>query len=371
MSLDVNILPSDYIDLSIGDFRSGINKRIIDKLVKRVKNAGNGYTPGLGLPKLREKIVSYYSETYGIKDIDINNIQITVSCLHGAFLSLKSLINTKSDEIIVVAPFFPSYLNLIAGVGATPVIVKSEAPTFALPIEQIKKAVNANTKAIIINYPNNPTGASLSQTDREFLNNLCEEKNIFVIDDHVYSDYPCKYQYQPISTDISHQILVSSFSKSFAIPGIRLGYVIAPANIIERDGFYNEGITFSAPTISQFIGEIILEEPEKYTHHIAKIKQTGAELTRLFATSKYFPYSSYMGGLYMFIEVPETIKDIDLYYKLLEKYFHVIVAKGSDFQYSDRYFRISLSTEKEILLKGVQKIIDCVDYTLNYNKQKA
>ena len=114
-----------------------------------------------------------------------------------------------------------------------------------------------------------------------------------------------------------------------------------------------------------------MEEPEKYTHHIAKIKQTGAELTRLFATSKYFPYSSYMGGLYMFIEVPETIKDIDLYYKLLEKYFHVIVAKGSDFQYSDRYFRISLSTEKEILLKGVQKIIDCVDYTLNYNKQKA
>ncbi|MEB3365517.1 aminotransferase class I/II-fold pyridoxal phosphate-dependent enzyme [Lactobacillus sp. R2/2] len=60
--------------------------------------------------------------------------------------------------------------------GATPVIVKSESPTFALPIEQIKKAVNANTKAIIINYPNNPTGASLSQTDREFLNNLCEEK---------------------------------------------------------------------------------------------------------------------------------------------------------------------------------------------------
>ncbi|MEB3365518.1 aminotransferase class I/II-fold pyridoxal phosphate-dependent enzyme [Lactobacillus sp. R2/2] len=102
-----------------------------------------------------------------------------------------------------------------------------------------------------------------------------------MIDDHVYSDYPCKYQYQPISTDISHQILVSSFSKSFAIPGIRLGYVIASANIIERDGFYNEGITFSAPTISQFIGEIILEEPEKYTHHIAEIKQTGAELTRL------------------------------------------------------------------------------------------
>ena len=366
MSLDVNILPADYIDLSIGDFRSGINKRIIDKLVKRVAKEGNGYTPGMGLPKLRNEIVTYYKEKYDIKNINEDNIQITVSCLHGAFLSLKSIIKSQSDEIIVIAPFFPSYLNLIAGVGAKPVIVKSEAPDFSLPIEQIQKAVNHNTKAIIINYPNNPTGASLSKTDREFLNKLCKQNNIFVVDDHVYSDYPSTYKYQPVSTDISHQILVSSFSKTFAIPGIRLGYVIAPADIIERDGYYNEGITFSAPTISQFIGEIILEEPDHYTHHIEEIGQRGKKLTDLLSTSKYFASSKYLGGLYMFIKIPDEIKDVDLYYKLLEDHFHVIVAKGSDLEYSDRYFRISLSTEKVALFEGMHKIIDCVDYTLNY-----
>ena len=366
MSLDVNILPSDYIDLSIGDFRSGINKRIIDRLVKRVEKEGNGYTPGMGLPKLRKEIISYYKENYGIKDIDVDNIQITVSCLHGAFLSLKSIIKSQSDEIIVIAPFFPSYLNLIEGVGAKPVIVKSEAPDFALPKDQIKNAVNRNTKAIIINYPNNPTGASLSESDRNFLNKLCEENNIFLVDDHVYSDYPSTYKYQPVSTDISHQILVSSFSKTFAIPGIRLGYVIAPADIIERDGYYNEGITFSAPTISQFIGEIILEEPDQYTRHIEEIGKRGKKLTNLLSTSKYFASSKYLGGLYIFIKIPDEIKDVDLYYKLLEDHFHVIVAKGSDFEYSDRYFRISLSTEKDALFKGMQKIIDCVDYTLNY-----
>lgn len=366
MSLDVNILPADYIDLSIGDFRSGINKRIIDKLVKRIAKEGNGYTPGMGLPKLRNEIVTYYKEKYDIKNINEDNIQITVSCLHGAFLSLKSIIKSQSDEIIVIAPFFPSYLNLIAGVGAKPVIVKSEAPDFSLPIEQIQKAVNHNTKAIIINYPNNPTGASLSKTDREFLNKLCKQNNIFVVDDHVYSDYPSTYKYQPVSTDISHQILVSSFSKTFAIPGIRLGYVIAPADIIERDGYYNEGITFSAPTISQFIGEIILEEPDQYTRHIEEIGQRGKKLTNLLSTSKYFASSKYLGGLYIFIKIPDEIKDVDLYYKLLEDHFHVIVAKGSDLEYSDRYFRISLSTEKDALFEGMQKIIDCVDYTLNY-----
>ena len=332
MSLDVNILPSDYIDLSIGDFRSGINKRIIDKLVKRVAKEGNGYTPGMGLPKLRKEILTYYKEKYGIKDIDVDNIQITVSCLHGAFLSLKSIIKSQSDEIIVIAPFFPSYLNLIAGVGAKPVIVKSEAPDFALPKDQIKNAVNQNTKAIIINYPNNPTGASLSESDRNFLNKLCEENNIFLVDDHVYSDYPSTYKYQPVSTDISHQILVSSF----------------------------------APTISQFIGEIILEEPDHYTHHIEEIGQRGKKLTNLLSTSKYFASSKYLGGLYMFIKIPDEIKNVDLYYKLLEDHFHVIVAKGSDLEYSDRYFRISLSTEKDALFEGMHKIIDCVDYTLNY-----
>ena len=366
MSLDVNIFPSDYIDLSIGDFRSGINKRIIDKLVKRIAKEGNGYTPGMGLPKLRNEIVTFYKEKYDIKNINEDNIQITVSCLHGAFLSLKSIIKSQSDEIIVIAPFFPSYLNLIAGVGAKPVIVKSEAPDFSLPIEQIQKAVNHNTKAIIINYPNNPTGASLSKTDREFLNKLCKQNNIFVVDDHVYSDYPSTYKYQPVSTDISHQILVSSFSKTFAIPGIRLGYVIAPADIIEQDGYYNEGITFSAPTISQFIGEIILEEPDQYTHHIEEIGQRGKKLTNLLSTSKYFASSKYQGGLYIFIKIPDEIKDVNLYYKLLEDHFHVIVAKGSDLEYSDRYFRISLSTEKDALFEGMQKIIDCVDYTLNY-----
>ena len=68
----------------------------------------------------------------------------------------------------------------------------------------------------------------------------------------------------------------------------------------------------------------------------------------------------------MFIKIPDEIQDVDFYYKLLEDHFHVIVAKGSDFEYSDRYFRISLSTEKDALFKGMQKIIDCVDYTLNY-----
>ncbi|WP_162542505.1 pyridoxal phosphate-dependent aminotransferase [Lactobacillus apis] len=368
MSLDVNILPPDYIDFTIGDFRSGVEPTIIEELTKKVQTDGNGYTPGLGLPLLREKIISHYRDTYGIKNISTENIQITVSCLHGAFLALKSIITSKDDEVIIIAPYFPSYINLIKGANGTPVVVKSIAPDFALPIKQIQDCVSEKTKAIIINYPNNPTGVGLSDQERNFLNELALEKNIFIIDDHVYSDYPSTHPYKPTSTDISHQVLVSSFSKNFAMPGIRLGYVIAPKKIIDQNAFYNEGITFSPPTISQYIGEIVLDNTSQYQQHLKDIEQKGKSVAQLFRSSNYFNSCTYNGGLYLFVKVTDEIKKPALFYTLLEEHFHVLVAPGDEFDYSNRYFRISLSATNDDLHKGVQKIIDCVDYTLNFKQ---
>ena len=288
--------------------------------------------------------------------------------MHGAFLALKSIITSKDDEVIIIAPYFPSYINLIKGANGTPVVVKSVAPDFALPIEQIQNCVSEKTKAIIINYPNNPTGVGLSDQERNFLNELALEKNIFIIDDHVYSDYPSTHPYKPASTDISHQVLVSSFSKNFAMPGIRLGYVIAPKKIIDQNAFYNEGITFSPPTISQYIGEIVLDNTFQYQQHLKDIEQKGKSAAQLFRSSDYFGSCTYNGGLYLFVKVTDEIKNPALFYTLLEEHFHVLVAPGNEFDYSNRYFRISLSATNDDLHKGVQKIIGCVDYTLNFKQ---
>lgn len=364
MSLDVNYLPSNYIDLTIGDFSCGIDKEITEKLIKEIKTKGNGYTPALGLPSLKRKIISIYQEKYKLFNINEENVQITVSCLHGAFLSLKSLIRSRDDEIILISPYFPPYINLIAGVGAKAVIVNSSAPNFSLPIFQILNSINNRTRAIIINYPNNPTGVGLSPKERKFLNNLSISNNIFIIDDHVYSNYPSTHPYTPVSKDVSHQILVSSFSKNFAMPGIRLGYVIAPSRIINKNAFYNDAITFCPPTLSQYIGNIVLQEPQLFSQHIEKISNKGLLIAKMFNSSKIFKNCSYKGGLYLFIEIPNDISDIELFYKLLEKRFHVLVVKGSEFGYSKRFFRISLSGNYKKLIDGSNKIISCANYVL-------
>ena len=153
------------------------------------------------------------------------------------------------------------------------------------------------------------------------------------------------------------------------MPGIRLGYVIAPKKIIDQNAFYNEGITFSPPTISQYIGEIVLDNTSQYQQHLKDIEQKGKAVAQLFRSSNYFNSCTYNGGLYLFVKVTDEIKNPALFYTLLEEHFHVLVAPGDEFDYSNRYFRISLSATNDDLHKGVQKIIDCVDYTLNFNKQ--
>ncbi len=190
----------------------------------------HGYTSAPGDMGVREKIAAYIKETSGV-NASASNIYMTCGAAASLTVSLTAIAN-EGDEVILLAPFFPEYRVFAERAGLKCVVVPCREPDFQIDIKALEKAINKNTKAIIINSPNNPTGVVFSEETiielTSLLNKKQEEfgKEIFLISDEpyrelVYGDvfvpYPAKYY--------DNTIVCYSFSKSLSLPGERIGYI--------------------------------------------------------------------------------------------------------------------------------------------------
>ena len=214
------------------------------------------YTSNSGTLDLRRAISDYLTRRFSIAPYDPKSeIIVTVGGSEAIDMAMRAVL-TPGDEIIIPNPAFVCYEPLAKMTGATPVIVETYAKDkFKLTPEALKKAITPRTKMLVLPFPNNPTGAIMTREELEEIANIIKETNILVLSDEIYAELTYGQKHTSIaSVDGMRErtILVSGFSKAYAMTGWRLGYLCAPAPLTSQMLKLHQYAIMCAPTASQF-----------------------------------------------------------------------------------------------------------------------
>ena len=225
------------INLGIGEPK---NKTPIAAVLASAAKLTSGeikYTPPDGLPSMKKAVIRYTEENYN-RLVAPENVIITNGAKQSLFNIFYSILNPQ-DEVIVVAPYWVSYTEMIKMCLGIPVVVTPEDGTFTPRFEDIERAMTSSTRAIIINSPNNPSGAIYPPELIEKIVNLCENKGIFMICDDIYHKLTFDrnravpaYEFTKRDIENSHVIVVNGVAKLYGMTGFRIGWVVAPRDLI-------------------------------------------------------------------------------------------------------------------------------------------
>jgi len=253
----------DAISLGVGepDFDTPWASR--EAAIKSIQKGYTQYTSNFGMPKLRELISKYYDIRYGIKYNPKDEILCTVGASEGIDLALRAMLNAGED-VLIPDPAYVSYKPCVNLIGGKAISIKcTEKDNFKLTLENLKAAYTEKTKILILPYPNNPTGAIMERDDLKAIVDFIKEKDIIVISDEIYSEltYTDEGHVSIASFDGMKErcVVINGFSKAFAMTGWRLGYALAPKEIINVMYRIHQYAIMCCPTASQYAGIASLE----------------------------------------------------------------------------------------------------------------
>lgn len=244
----------DVISLGVGEPDFDTPWHVREEAIHAIETGKTFYTPNAGLLELRQGIQYYVKEQFDVSYTPEEMI-VTVGGSQAIDLALRAIC-VPNDEVIICTPAYVAYEPCILLAQAIPVMIElKEEHQFKLQLDDLKRAVTKNTKAIILNYPSNPTGGIMSEKDYGPLIEFLYEQQIFIITDEIYAELTYDQKHFSISKidKLKDQIIyISGFSKAYAMTGWRLGYVCAPTFLIDAMLKIHQYTIMCPPTLSQF-----------------------------------------------------------------------------------------------------------------------
>lgn len=256
----------DVISLGVGEPDFVTPWHIREMCIHSLEKGETAYTSNYGIPELREEISKRYRRDYGLDYDPEKEILVTTGVSEALDIAIRCVID-PGDEILIVQPTYVAYIPEIVLSGGIPVVVKTVAENeFKILPEELEAQITPKTKALILNYPHNPTGAVMTREDYEKIAPIIEKHDLIVISDEVYE---CM-TYEGIHTPFAaldgmreRTILLNGFSKSYAMTGLRLGYILAPAELIAAMMMIHQYCMMCAPITSQLGGIEALRNGEE------------------------------------------------------------------------------------------------------------
>ena len=357
----------DVVDFTLGDPDIPTPLGIKQAGCDAIMNNKTRYSQNAGLLELRETISKYVREREGL-NYSISEIIVTVGAMEGLYLSLLTLL-TKRDEVIIPAPYYVNYEQMVMMCGGTPIIVEynSDHHHLECPIKSIKESISSKTKAIILNTPCNPSGMILSDEYIREIADIAINNNLVVITDEVYKclvydGIPRPRSISSLPQMKDRTIYVNSMSKEFCMTGWRLGYVLAFPEMIAAMTKLQENVVACAPLPSQYAAIEALRIDKDYTSGMREVfaKRRNLMMSML-NQQNILRYVKPQATFYMMIDISKTgMKSEEFAYRLLEN-VHVAVVPGKAYgEMCDDYVRLAFTMEEDTIAKGIRRIIEFV-----------
>lgn len=342
------------------DLPEYIREKLIEAL--KIQKDINKYSLEPGLPILKEELAKYLEKTKGAKVDPEKELCITKGAIGGLFCAITAIVE-REDEVILLTPAYEPHIEQVKFAEGKPVFVplieeKGWKPDF----EAIKSAITKRTKAIIICDPSNPTGGVFEKGDLEKIAELAIEADLFIITDETYDflTYDGKEHFSLLSIPEVRDRLIAcfSFSKKYAMTGFRVGYVVAPENIMNEILKVHDESTICAPTISQYVALFALTSPQDFVEKFKEefTKRRGLICQRLDRLPKLFQYQKPMGAYYVFPKIKLKMKSLEFSKKLLYE-AGVITIPGIAFGSSgEGHIRLSFAGEEKEINEAFDRI---------------
>lgn len=356
----------NVIDLTLGD-PDLVPSEIIRKAACDAVSAGmTRYSANAGLLPLREAIAENFQAEYGLTANPASEVMVTVGGMEALFLALSAMVD-PGDEVIIFAPYYVNYRQMIRMRGGVPVVVNTfEHEGFRICAEKLEQAVTDRTVAIIINTPCNPTGAILSRESLEGIAKIAQKYDLTVISDEVYRTLIYDgVKHESIATLPGMQertVVIDSLSKRFAMTGYRVGYAIAPKELMAAMVKMQENIAACAPLPSQYAAITALKECANDTYIVDEFQIRRDYLynaiNRIDGLSCIQPAATF----YLYVNIEKTgMNCLDFAYKLLETEQVAVVPGVTYGEGYENYIRIAYTMKTDVLEKAVARIQKFVD----------
>ena len=235
---EINDMALRYGAVNLGQGRPDFDgpREVVEAAVRALQSGScNQYAPGRGIPELLEGIASHAAAFYNMNVDPDNGVLVTPGATEAIFCSIMGLVD-PGDEVIVIEPFYDSYVPGLEMAGATPVYVSLHPPDWIFDPDQLRAAFNDRTRAIIINTPNNPTGRVFTRAELELIAELCRKHDVIVISDEVYEHLLFDdARHIPIASlpgMFERTVTVGSAGKTFGMTGWKIGWVYGPPDLI-------------------------------------------------------------------------------------------------------------------------------------------
>ncbi|WP_342470491.1 aminotransferase [Ureibacillus sp. FSL K6-3587] len=352
------------ISLGVGEPDFVTPWHVRDAAIRSIEDGYTSYTPNAGLLELREEITNYVKNRFHV-EYSPSEVIVTVGASSAIDTAMRTILD-PGDEVIVVEPCFVSYSPMVTLAGGVPVPVQAlKENDFKILPSQIEAAITDKTKALMICFPNNPTGTLLNKQELEALAEIVKKYDLLVISDEIYAELTYDVQFTSMASlpgMRERTILVNGFSKAFAMTGWRLGFVCAPKEISKEMLKVHQYALMCASTASQYAGIEALRNGEEEVEKMVK----SYRLRRNYIVNSFneMGLTCHMpgGAFYAFPSIESTGLSSQEFAERLLKEQSVAVVPGDVFGESgEGHIRCSYATSMEELREAMKRIKQFID----------
>ncbi len=334
---------TDRIDLSIGQPHFDVPEKVRKAAIEAIESRKNGYALSQGMPVLRDKLQRRIDEQYSHDD---REVFVTSGTSGGLVLAMLVLVN-PGDEVIVFDPCFVMY-DALAGVVGGKVVSVDTYPDFHIDLDRVAAAITGRTKAIVFNSPNNPTGAVASREEVRGLAELAARHDIVLISDEIYRDFCHDGPFVSPAAFNPNTLVVDGFSKSYGMPGWRLGFAHGPAAIIQEMIKLQQYSFVCAPHPMQWAGAVAMDVDMS-----AQFEEYRKKRDMLVdGLAEHYELPRPGGAFYAFPRVPWGTGTQFVEKAITEH--QLLIIPGNIFSSRDTHFRISYAAEDSVIQRGIE-----------------
>ncbi len=351
------------INLAQGFPDFACSNKLIDLVHHYMKSGMNQYAPMPGVMKLREKIAAKTQELYSAVYNPDTEITITPGGTHALYAAISAFVG-EDDEVIIIEPCYDSYLPAIKVNGGRAIFAELKYPNYKVNWDEVKKLVTYKTKMIIINTPHNPTGTTLGAQDLMKLEKIVKNSEIIVLSDEVYEhiifdgvEHQSVARYPKLA---ERSIIVSSFGKTYHTTGWKMGYVLAPANLMVEFRKVHQFMCFSANTPIQYAIADYLDDKDAYLE-LGNFYQEKRDYFRSLVKGSRFKILPCEGSYFQLLGYNKITQEKDTEFAVRLTKEHKIAAIPTSVFYhqsvDNQVLRFCFAKQNETLEKAAEKIM--------------
>lgn len=356
---EANVLDAageDIVHLEVGQPGTSAPARVRDAAIAALNADRLGYTDALGIPALRERLATHYSDFYGVS-VDPARIVITTGS-SGAFLLAFLAAFDVGDRVALAAPGYPAYRNILTALGIEPVIVETRLEDRFQPTPELLARVEGRLDGLIVASPSNPTGTMIGAAEMVGLTGYCRENDIRFVSDEIY--HGITYGHDSV-TALEHDpeaVIINSFSKYFSMTGWRLGWMIVPPEMTRSIECLAQNLFISPPTLSQHAAMAAFDSQEELQSNIARYARNRDILLAELPRAGFDRLAPADGAFYIYADVGHMTNDSAEFCRRMLTEAQVAATPGLDFDpyRGNTYVRFSFAGSEDDMTRAVERL---------------